>query len=161
MLANDPVRVHIRQFLEQQRGERYRAFIIHGPPLSGKTTFARKLATTVPGCVYLDVLKYVTERPELAEKVDIIDAAALRKMVIASAAETGAKVLLVDEIDFLVHVWGTDLAEFKQVVKSLSATQTPAIIGFVLQTRHDLEAWNLLNNANQSRILHIEDISVL
>ena len=158
MLANDSVCVHMRQFLEQQRGERYRAFVIHGPPLSGKTTFARRLVATTPGGIYLDMLEYITQRPELTERVDIIDAKVLHNIVIGHAAETSAQVLLVDEIDFLVHIWGDDLAEFKYLIESLSVTQTPTITGFVLQSYHDLEEWNLLNNAKQNRILHIEDI---
>lgn len=162
MSVNDVARIDIQQFLRRQQGERYKAFVIHGPPLASKTKFARKLADVIPGGVYLDMLRYVTERPELAQQVDMIDVAALQRLVIAYAATTGAQVLLVDELDFLVPVWGDDLTEFKHMVRSLSVAQTPAIIGFILQTCYELEEWKLPNGANsQNRILHIENIQAL
>ncbi len=143
MPINDVARIDIRQFLQRQLGERYKTFVIHGPPLASKTKFARKLAEVIPGGVYLDMLRYVSERPELAQQV-------------------GARLLLVDELDFLVPIWGDDLTEFKHMVRSLSIAQTPAVIGFILQTRFELEEWNLPNGANnQNRILHIENIQAL
>src|SRR5260370_5824939 len=91
MSVNDVARIDIRQFLQRQQGERYKAFIIHGPPLSSKTKFARKLAEVIPGGVYLDMLRYVIERPELAQQVDTIDVPALQRLVIAYATATGAQ----------------------------------------------------------------------
>lgn len=162
MSVNDVARIDIRQFLRRQQGERYKAFVIHGPPLASKTKFARKLADVIPGGVYLDMLRYVTERPELAQQVDMIDVAALQRLVLAYAATTGAQILLVDELDFLVPVWGDDLTEFKHMVRSLSVAQIPAIVGFILQTRYELEEWKLPNGANnQNRILHFENIQTL
>ncbi len=162
MSVNDVARIDIRQFLRRQQGERYKAFVIHGPPLASKTKFARKLAEVIPGGVYLDMLRYVTERPELAQQIDMIDVAALQRLVITYAANTGARVLLVDELDFLIPVWGDDLTEFKHMVRSLSVAQTSTIIGFILQTRYELEEWILPNGANnQNRILHIENIQAL
>ncbi len=162
MPINDVARIDIRQFLQRQLGERYKTFVIHGPPLASKTKFARKLAEVIPGGVYLDMLRYVSERPELAQQVDMIDVAALQHLVITYAANAGARLLLVDELDFLVPIWGDDLTEFKHMVRSLSIAQTPAVIGFILQTRFELEEWNLPNGANnQNRILHIENIQAL
>ncbi len=162
MSVNDVARIDIRQFLRGQQGERYKAFVIHGPPLASKTKFARKLAEVIPDGVYLDMLRYVTERPELAQQIDMIDVAALQRLVIAYAAATGAQVLLVDELDFLVPVWGNDLTEFMHMVRSLSVAQTPTIIGFILLTRYELGEWKLPNGANnQNRILHIENIQAL
>jgi hypothetical protein len=162
MSVNDVARIDIHQFLRRQQGERYKAFVIHGPPLASKTKFAHKLAEVIPGGVYLDMLRYVTERPELAQQVDMFDAAALQRLVSTYSANTGAQLLLVDELDFLVPVWGDDLTEFKHMVRSLSVAQTPAIVGFILQTRNELEEWKLPNGANnQNRILHIENIQAL
>lgn len=161
MRTNDLPRIHIQQFLAQQQGERYRVFILHGHPYSGKTAFARKVASAMAGVIYFDVLNYVIEHPHLTLQIDLIDAARLREIVITYAAEARAQVLLVDEIDFLVHTWENDLSTFQQMAKSLSVNQTPTIIGFILQTQPVLEAWHLTNTAKQNRILHIEDIAAL
>jgi hypothetical protein len=103
------------------------------------------------------VLQYVTERPELAQKIDCFDVATLRTHALAHTAQ----VLFVDEMDFLVPVWGNDLSEFKYMVSKLSITQTPTIIGFILQTYPGLEEWSETNTAQQNRILHIEKIAAL
>jgi adenylate kinase family enzyme len=156
MPADDNPRVQIRQFLDCQSRERYRAFVIHGPPLSGKTAFAQKLARVIPGTVYLDMLHYVNERPELAQQVDCIDATRLQGLVVDHAILMQTRFLLVDHIDFLVHSWDDDLATFKYCVRSLAVTRTQAVVGFVLQTQRALVEWNLPN-----RILSIEEIEAL
>lgn len=161
MSADDSAHIHIRQFLAQQRRERYRAFVIHGPPLSSKTRLARTLAETTPGGHYLDMLQYIIERPELAQTIDCFNVSALRDSVIAHATTTRASVLFVDEIDFLLHIWGSDLTEFQHMVRTLSVTQTQTVIGFILQTRPGLEEWNEPNTIHQNRILAIENIAAL
>lgn len=157
-----PGLVDIRRFIEAQNRERYKAFVVHGAPLTGKSTFARKLATKVEGGVYWDVLAHVAADPQLSSTVDLLDAPSLRDMTVAHANETGAKLLLVDEIDFLVYIWGGDLTELKYAVEKLSTAQSPTVIGIILQTHPDLEAWSLTNrNTSQSRILRLEEIGAI
>ncbi len=159
MQTGNPPRIHIRQFLEQQRGERYQAFVIHGPPYCGKTAFACQLTATTPGVIYLDVLKHVAACSELAQRIDLIDPHQLGRMAVTYAVQTKAQVLLVDEIDFLIYTWEEGLPAFQRMVEAISVTQTTAIIGFILHTQHALETWFLPNTVGQNRVLHIEDIS--
>jgi len=156
MPIDNNARIDIRQFLQRQSRARYRAFVIHGPPCSGKTTFAQKLTRIIPGTTYLDMLHYVTERSELAQQVDRIDATRLLALVVSYATITQARILLVDHIDFLVHIWGDNLVAFKHSVQSLAVTQTSTVIGFVLQTQPVFSQWNLPNH-----ILLIEEIEAL
>ncbi len=161
MSISDPEHVQIRSFLKKQRQERYHAFVIHGQPLKGKTAFARKLAETTPHGEYLNVLKYVADHADLAKQVDVLDTVMVRDIILAYAKEARAKLLLVDEIDFLIPTWGGDLTEFKHMVKSLSVSVTPTVIGFFLQTRHEIEEWVLVGTFQQNRILQIENIAAL
>ncbi len=159
--AHEAARLDIRRFLQVQFKERYKAFVIHGPPLIGKTHLARQLAEIVTGGVYLDFLAYVAEHPELAQRIDTLDVASVQKIVVNYASEKGAKLLLVDELDFLIHTWEPDLISFKHMIRSLSVTQTPTTIGFLAQTHPALETWSLLNTERQNRILHVETIQAL
>ena len=159
--AHEAARLDIRSFLNVQSKERYRAFVIHGPPLIGKTSIARQLAEIVTGGVYLDFLAYVAEHSELAQRIDTLNVASVQKIVMNCASEKGAKLLLVDELDFLIHTWEPDLTPFKHMVSSLSVTQTPTTVGFFVQTHPALESWFLPNTARHNRILHVERIQAL
>ena len=151
--------VDMRRFLQVQFKQRYRAFVVYAPPRTGKTRLACQLAETVTGGVYLDFLVYMTEHPELAQQIDILDVASVQKIIINYAEEKRAKLLLVDELDFLLHTWEPDLTAFKHMItKTLSEAQTPATIGFFVQTHPALEEWSLLNTMHQNRILPIETI---
>lgn len=151
--------VEMHAFLAAQRHERYRAFIVHGPPNKGKTTFARKLAAAIGGA-YVDVLALVADTPDLASRVDILDAAFIKKLAL-DAAHQGADVVILDELDFLVPVWGTDLSPLVEIVRKLSVTETQAIIGVVMQTTPTLEALALADSTGQSRILRLDEIQGL
>ncbi|HEU5374049.1 MAG TPA: hypothetical protein VFV38_01290 [Ktedonobacteraceae bacterium] len=157
--------VDMRRFLQTQFKERYRTFVVYAPPQKGKTRLACQLAETISGGVYLDFLVYVTEHPELARQVDILDVASVQNIVINYAVEKRAKLLLVDELDFLIHTWEPDLTAFKHMIaRGLSMAQTPATIGFFVQTHPALEKWSeersLLNTLNQNRILPIETVQM-
>ena len=149
----------MRAFLEAQRHERYRAFIVHGLPATGKTAFARKAAAMMSGA-YIDVLATVAATPELAAQVDILDAGFLKRLALESAGQ-GANVVLLDEFDFLLPVWGGDLSPLVEIVRKLSVTETQAIIGFVMQTTPALETLTLVNSAGQSRLLRLDEIQGL
>ncbi|HEX9990484.1 MAG TPA: hypothetical protein VGE45_18645 [Chloroflexia bacterium] len=151
-------RVDIRAFVAIQGRERFKAFIIHGHPLCGKTAFAQKLASVVEGAAYLDLLQYVTERHDLTSSIDTLDVPALQDLVIEYAGQAEATLLLVDDLDFLLHVWGDGLSEFKGMVETLSVTQTPTTIAFIMQTHPELEEWPLQNTRRQSCVLKLEEI---
>jgi len=159
---HEATRVDMRRFLQTQFKERYRAFVVHAPPRSGKTRLACQLAEIITDGVYLDFLVYVTEHPELAQQVDTLDVASVQKVIINYAVEKRAKLLLVDELDFLIHTWEPDLTAFKHMIaKGLSEIQTSATIGFFVQTHPALEEWSLPNTMRQNRILSIEKIQRL
>jgi len=157
----DTAHVDIRPFLDAMRRERYRAFVIHGRPLIGKTTFARHLARLRADAIYLDVLSLVVEDSERAGAVDRMDAGDLREIALAQAEQAHARLVLVDEFDFLVHVWGGDLTAFQDMVRTLSSTRMEAAIGFVLQTQPPLDEWRLVTSIGQSRVLHLEQLQEL
>ncbi len=103
----------------------------------------------------------MAEHPGLAQRIDTLDVASVQKIVMNYASEKGAKLLLVDELDFLIHTWEPDLTPFKHLVSSLSVTQTPTTIGFLVQTYPALETWFLPNTERQNRILYVETIKAL
>lgn len=157
--VSSPSLIDMRAFLERQRGERYRAFIVHGPARKGKTTFARKLAD-VSGGAYIDVLATVAADPALAADVDLLDANFLKRLALEAAAQ-GAGVIVVDEFDFLMPVWNGDLALLVEIARKLSVSDTQAVIGFVMHTVSALETTTLENSKHQSRVLRLDEIQAL
>lgn len=154
-------KVDMLRLIAAQRRERYRALVVHGPPLTGKSEFARRLAASIPGAHYLDLLAHFAGDPDLADQVDVFDAATLRDLTVAYARDREATCLVVDDPDFLVHAWNGNLTEFQTVVSKLSAAQSPAVIVFVMQTQPALENWGLLNSARDRRTLRLEEIAPL
>jgi hypothetical protein len=150
------VLVDMLAFLKTQQAERYRAFLVHGPPRCGKSAFARKLASASSG-TYLDVLATVAAVPELAEQVDVLDAGFLKRLAL-DAANSGAGLVLVDEVDFLLPIWSGDLSPLLEIVRKVSPPETQAIIGFFMQTTPTLESLGLHNSVGQKRILRLDEI---
>lgn len=151
--------VAMSAFLKLQRGERYRAFLVHGPPHCGKSTFARKLASQAGG-TYLDVLTTVATNPELAAEVDLLDAARLKRLAL-DAAPQEAGLVLVDEFDFLLPLWGGDLSPLMEIVRKVSPPETQAILGFFMRTMPIFESLGLHNRAGQNRVLRLDEIQGL
>ncbi len=89
----------------------------------------------------------------------MLDAPFLRQIALEAAG--GAGLVVVEEFDFLVPIWGNDLSSLQQMVGVLSRTDTPSVIVFGMQTRPALEAWNLTNDLGQSRVLPLSSIQNL
>jgi hypothetical protein len=148
--------IDLPTFIRAQRRERYPSFVVHGPPLSGKSRFAQALAHKL-GLGYLDVLGVLAEQPELAAQIDRFDVAALKRLILDRAAGV-TEALLIDDLDFLFPVWADDLMPFKEMVRGLICPGQPMAFGFFVQTRREWQDWNLLTAARASRILQWENI---
>ena len=161
MPAAETSLLDIRLFVAAQRKERYKAFVVHGPPEKDaeRRRFAVRLAALESG-VYLDVLAQVAASTGLSETVDVLDADFLRQIAL-DAASGGAALVVVDEFDFLLPVWGNDISSLQQMISILSRTDTPSVIVFAMQTRPALEAWHLTNDQGQSRVLSLSTIQNL
>src|SRR4051812_29784694 len=118
MPADSTGKIDMRTFVDSIRGERFRGFILHGTPLTGKSIFARKLTELIGG-VYIDVLDVVARSPELTAQVDTLEPNFL-KMLALDAANAGASLVLLDEFDFLVPVWGGDVGPIVEIARKLS-----------------------------------------
>ena len=159
MPAADTAYLNIRQFLATQRQERFKSFLIHNPPLTGKTAFARQFAAMENG-IYVDVLARVAESQDLSTKIDELDVRFLKSLAL-DGASSGAKLVVLDEFDFLVPVWSDDLTGLHELVRKLAAVETPAVVVFVLRTRSVIEGWEIQNTLRQSRILSLSSIQSL
>jgi len=152
----EPALIDIRAFLAAQRRERYKACVLHSPPEKDaeRRHFAARMAAAEQG-VTVDVLAQVAADPDLAATVDFLRRTAL------DAAAGGAGLVVMEEFEFLLPVWGNDLSGLKQMVTTLSRTDTPSVIVFAMRTRRELETWPLLTDQGQSRVLALAAIQNL
>ena len=161
MPASETKLLDVRQFLAVQRKERYKAFVLHSPAEKDneRRAFATRLASLEDG-VYMDVLAHVAGNTELSDSIDLLDVPYLQKIAL-DAAGGGAGLVVVDEFDFLLPVWGNDFSGLQQMITTLSRTDTPSVIVFAMQTRPALETWHLENDHHQNRILSLSAIQHL
>jgi len=57
--------MNFHDYLNRQKTEDRRAFIVHNPARSGKTQFAREIANTRPDVFYLDLQQYFIDHPQV------------------------------------------------------------------------------------------------
>lgn len=156
----DAATIDLADFLRAQRRERYPVAVVHGLPFAGKSTFARQLAQR-NSFGYLDVLSEINTRPDLRDTIDRFDSAALRALITGYATATETDVVLIDELDFLLPVWASDLASFQEMVRRLRHPERQITYAFFLQTRPALEQWRLVNAAGASCVLSFETLKPL
>ncbi len=152
--------VDLPSFLRVLRRERHPTAVVIGPPLCGKTTYARLLAEQ-HDFEYIDVLGYIAHSPELCTCIDRFDPADLKAVLLNMVGQTTAEVMLVDELDFLLHMWAADLDSFREMVGRLYYPQRAVAFAFFLQTWPRLEQWSLVTASRSRRILAFEQLKAL
>ena len=151
--------MNIFSFLLSQRAQRYRSFFLLAPAGKGKTKFAWDLAKVKNGA-YIDVLEKVANTPELAKNVDLLNPEFL-KTIALEAASADVNLVIIDEFDFLLPVWGQDTSKLIEMVRKLSVVDTDSVICFVMRTIPALEKLQLVNTRGESRTLHLNQIDPL
>lgn len=160
MTATDAPLLDLPAFLRSLRAERHTAMLIHGAPLCGKSRFARQLVEKMDGG-YLDVLEALSRRPDLFAAIDQFDPSTLRRLAVEFAESNPKDVIVIDELDFLFPLWGSDLIPFQNMLYELYNPQRATAFVFFVQSRPEWEAWRLEKSILHSRIVPFEYLKPL
>lgn len=145
--------MNIGEYLNHQKTEDRRAFIIHYPANSGKTTFAKKIAEIRPDVHYIDLLEFFLKNPDL-KPIDKFGFEEFRDLLLKYEAEES--VLLIDNPDFLLNTWKKSEKEellnwFRLGLRSPGVTKKTIIL--MIQEDGFLSAADFVNTYGEPRVL--------
>jgi len=149
-------RLSLPEYVEGQATERYRAFIVHGPAMSGKTRLAHRLRDVL-GAHILDLQAYFVGHPDLCARVDRYRPRDLERLLLA--LDASESLVVVDNPDFLINTWTSrHKREFVAMVdhRLHSPTVTDKTFAFLIQTDPVIVRHTLTNTRGQPRILPID-----
>ena len=152
-MSHDPF-----ECLKHLEQERFRAMILHAAPEKSLsiTQFAKKISERTGG-KYLDLLDLFIHTEELSEHIDRFNPAELRKLLIEQSK--GSSLLVVDKIDFILDTWRLkERNDFYQLIRTQwdgFKDGTKAILVFCLQTSLEIEALNIRDSQENSRVLSL------
>ena len=139
-----------------QATERYRAFIIHGPAMSGKTRLARRMHQML-GAHVLDLQARFVAAPDLCARVDRYRPRDLEHVLLA--LDVPESLVVVDNPDFLLNTWTAGhKREFVAMVdhRLQSPTVTDKTFAFLIQTDPHIVRHTLTNTRGQPRIVPMD-----
>jgi len=156
MKSDSVTRLKLPDYIAIQATESYRAFIIHGPAMSGKTRLAQRLQDVL-GAYILDLQARFLDDPDLCARLDRYRPQDLEQMLLA--LDVTASLVVVDNLDFLLNTWTAHhKREFVAIVdhrlRSPSVTNKTFI--FLIQTDPAIVRQELTNTRGQPRILPME-----
>ena len=146
----------IKEFIAEQLHERYKHFVIYGPPLQGKTKLAKHIAEVFDG-IYIDVLKEFQEDVGKKNGIDIFGPSKL--ITFLNQYSCGAKKLMViDQMDFLINTW--DENQFREFMAFIDLHQSEVGCMFIMHNYRILERDNPIreNDKGHNRLINIYTI---
>ena len=154
-------RLHLPDYIATQTTERYRAFIIHGPAMSGKTHLAQRMQELL-GAYVFDLQAHFASDPELGAKLDRFRPRDLEQLLLA--LNVPESLVVVDNPDFFLNTWTPkNRQEFVAMVdhRLHSPTVTDRTFVFLIQTDSVIVQHKLTNTRRQPRILSIDTFYAL
>ena len=149
-------RLKLPDYIATQATESYRAFIIYGPAMSGKTRLAQRLREVLSAYV-LDLQAYFVANPDLCARIDRYRPRDLERLLLA--LDVPESLVVVDNLDFLLNTWSPrHKREFVAMVdrRLRSPRDTDKTFVFVIQTDPLIVRHELTNTRGQPRILPID-----
>lgn len=150
------IRLKLPDYVATQATESYRAFIIHGPAMSGKTRLARRMADVL-GAYVLDLQAHFVAQPDLCARIDRYRPRDLERMLLT--LDVPASLVVVDNLDFLLNTWTPrHKREFAAMVdhRLRSPGVTDKTFVFLIQTDPVIVRHEMTNTRGQPRILPID-----
>lgn len=154
-------RLTLPDYIATQATESYRAFIIHGPAISGKTRLAQRLRDVLDAYV-LDLQAHFVVHPDLCASIDRYRPRDLERLLLA--LDVPEPLVVVDNIDFLLNTWTSrHKREFVAMVdqRLRSPGDTDKTFVFLIQTDPLIVRHELTNTRGQPRILPIDALFAL
>jgi hypothetical protein len=149
-------RLSLPDYIATQATERYRAFIIHGLAMSGKTRLARRMREVL-GAHVLDLQAHFVSDPDLCARIDRYRPRDLERLLLA--LDVPESLVTVDNLDFLINTWTSrHKREFVAMVdhRLHSPTVTDKTFVFLIQTDPAIVRHELINTRGQPRILPMD-----
>lgn len=145
----------IDKFVQMQLNERYKHFLIYGPPLYGKTKYAKYIAERYGG-TYIDLLNEFCSDNEKKIIIDIFSPAKLIKFL--ESIESNSKIIVVDQMDFLINTWSDN--DLRELLVFIDQNQSDKCFIFIMHNYRLLEKGNLIKNNDKgySRQINMFDI---
>ena len=149
-------RLKLPDYIATQATESYRAFVIHGPAMSGKTRLARRMADALDAYV-LDLQAHFVADPDLCARIDRYRSRDLERLLLA--LDVPESLVVVDNLDFLLNTWSPrHKREFVAMIdhRLRSPRDTDKTFVFLIQTDPVIVRHELTNTRGQPRILPID-----
>jgi hypothetical protein len=148
--------INIEKSIKDLLSERYRTFIVHDRPLTGKSRFAKQLAKRAEG-KYLDLLKRFKKDEELKKNIDTFGINELENLL--TEESKGENLLILDNVEFLLNTWDDDEYDsfFHLITKNWDSFKKSysAVLGVFLITNRKINDLKLYTSKKETRIFHL------
>ncbi len=145
--------MNINEYVSCQLYERYKAFIICGSGLTGKTQLVKKVAEDRNG-LYLDILQMIRSDERLKSKINGISPEQLMRMIDVK----GHDLIIADQLDIIFSLWTE--SKQREFIRRLDKKSHGSCIIVVLHNYKLLEQSGLMENNSKGdkRILNIAEL---
>ena len=146
--------MNINEYVSCQLHERYKAFIICGSGLTGKTQLVKKVAEERNG-LYLDILHMISSDEQLKSRINAISPEQLMKMIDVK----GYDMIIADQLDIVFSLWSE--AKQREFIRRLDKKSHGSCIIVVLHNYKLLEQSGLMENNSRGdkRSINIAELS--
>ena len=144
--------MNINEYVSCQLHERYKAFIICGSGLTGKTQLVKKVAEDKNG-LYLDILQMVSSDEQLKSKINGISPEQLMRMIDVKEHD----LIIADQLDIIFSLWTE--SKQREFIRRLDKKSHGSCIIVVLHNYKLLEQSGLMENNSKGdkRIVNIAE----